>query len=288
MSAVIVHRETDVVAFALRVLPVLLEREIQHNVMLGLFSVLQARRPEVPPWLAWAERGGEMAGVALQTDGHNLLLAHGLDHEVIEALARDRYSDQPALPGVLSSAETAATFAAIWQQLSGQTGQLGRSERLYRLTEVRPVPAVAGHLRPALDSDIELVADWWLAFSAEAVEPVTRERALQAIANRYGVDPLVGGLRLWEVEGVPVSLAGYTGPTPNSIRIGPVYTPPEQRGRGYATAAVAQLSRELLDKGFACVTLFTDLANPTSNHIYQTIGFEPAADMDEIHFEPVG
>ncbi len=142
-------------------------------------------------------------------------------------------------------------------------------------------------MRAVTDADLELVTDWWLAFSEELVETISRQQAAQAISNRYGVDPLVGGLRLWEADNSPVSLAGYTGPTPNSIRIGPVYTPPEQRGHGYATAVVAGLSQELLDKGFAFVTLYTDLANPTSNHIYQDIGYLPVADIDEIHFAPV-
>ena len=91
------------------------------------------------------------------------------------------------------------------------------------------------------------------------------------------------GLYLWD-DGRPVSLAGYSGPTPHGIRVGPVYTPPAQRGNGYASACVAALSQLLLDGGRAHCFLFTDLGNPTSNHIYQAIGYWPVCDVDEYRF----
>lgn len=84
----------------------------------------------------------------------------------------------------------------------------------------------------------------------------------------------------------PVSMAAFTGPTPNGIRVDAVYTPPEQRRRGYATACVAALSQWLLHSGHRYCFLYTDLSNPTSNHIYQTIGYEPVCDVDEYKFGP--
>ncbi len=90
---------------------------------------------------------------------------------------------------------------------------------------------------------------------------------------------------LWEDDGRPVSLAGYGSPTPHSMRIGPVYTPAAFRGRGYASAATAAVSQHLLDGGRRFCTLFTDLANPTSNKIYRQIGFEPVCDVDQYRFE---
>ena len=89
---------------------------------------------------------------------------------------------------------------------------------------------------------------------------------------------------LWVDEGRPVSLAGAGGLTPNGIRVGPVYTPPELRGRGYASNLVAGVSQAQLDAGRRFVFLFTDLANPTANHIYQEIGYEPVTDIDEYAF----
>ena len=89
---------------------------------------------------------------------------------------------------------------------------------------------------------------------------------------------------LWEDAGEVVSLAGVGGPTPRGIRIGPAYTPPHLRGRGYASNLIATISQLQLDAGRSFCFLFTDLANPTSNRIYQTIGYAPVADVDQLHF----
>ncbi|MBL8147271.1 MAG: GNAT family N-acetyltransferase [Anaerolineae bacterium] len=284
MSAVSVHREHDLMSFARQVMPFLMLREAQHNIMLGLFAVLQARPPEAHPVLAWAERDGEVVGAAMRTPPRWTLLAHGSEPDAIDALAVALVADDAQMPGVLSGAVEAAAFAASWTRLTGRTGEIGHHERLYRLDAVNPARPVAGRLRDITEADLGLVTDWWQAFANEAIEPTTREQAAQAVHLRYGVDPMVAGLRLWEVDGVPVSLVGYTGPTPHGIRVGPVYTPPEHRGRGYASAAVAEISQLLLDQGFAFVTLFTDLANPTSNRIYQAVGYQPVCDVDEIRF----
>ncbi len=91
-------------------------------------------------------------------------------------------------------------------------------------------------------------------------------------------------LYLWE-DGDVVSLAGIGSPTPHGVRVGPVYTPPDRRGRGYASALVAGISQAALDAGRTFCFLFTDLANPTSNHIYETIGYRPVRDVDMWRFE---
>jgi uncharacterized protein len=116
------------------------------------------------------------------------------------------------------------------------------------------------------------------------LDGIAREDAERQVRQRYTSDPTIRGLRLWYDDGKPVSFAGYGNPTPNGCRVGPVYTPPEHRGKGYASACTAALSQELLDRGCKFVFLFTDLQNPTSNHIYQVIGYEPVSDFDEYHF----
>ncbi|HUY75444.1 MAG TPA: GNAT family N-acetyltransferase, partial [Ktedonobacterales bacterium] len=227
----------------------------------------------------------EPACVAIQTPPFNLvlsLLAAGADAEaVMAALARDLRTDYAALPGVTASKALAPIFAWHWQAVSGQTYQVSVEERIYKLTAVLPVTGVAGVFRRATQDDRTLLIDWMQAFADEELlgEPHDAERVVDNILASPD-----RAIYLWEDAGRPVSLAAYGSPTPNGIRVGPVYTPPEARGHGYASACVAALSQLLLDSGRRFCFLFTDLANPTSNHIYQAIGYEPVADVDMYTF----
>jgi predicted GNAT family acetyltransferase len=128
-----------------------------------------------------------------------------------------------------------------------------------------------------------LIIEWLRAFNLEAMgtEPT---QDLERAADR-GINGVGRELWLWVDEGRPVSLTGVGGLTPRGIRVGPVYTPPEGRARGYASNLVAGVSQRQLDAGRQFVFLFTDLANPTANHIYQAIGYEPVVDMDEYSFD---
>ncbi|OLC52185.1 MAG: hypothetical protein AUH85_17685 [Chloroflexi bacterium 13_1_40CM_4_68_4] len=127
-----------------------------------------------------------------------------------------------------------------------------------------------------------MVAGWFHAFGVEAQPHLVTARE-DARANAEGWIAR-GGLRVWEDGGEVVSMAGSSGPTPHGIRVGAVYTPPDKRRRGYASALVAALSQEQLDAGKRFCFLYTDLANPTSNKIYMDIGYEPVSDVDEYRF----
>jgi predicted GNAT family acetyltransferase len=131
--------------------------------------------------------------------------------------------------------------------------------------------------------DRELLVSWLDAFAAEASEGVDApaQHAERWIDARLGG---AGGFVLWDDEG-PVSLAGWGGRTPNGVRIGPVYTPPEHRRRGYGSAVTAAASAEQLAAGRRFCFLYTDLANPTSNRIYVAIGYEPVCDSVDYAFE---
>src|SRR5437867_2767923 len=148
------------------------------------------------------------------------------------------------LPGVVGGLPEAEAFAVAWCARTGNTARRVMGQGIYSLTEVLPVPAVAGTPRTARPDDLNLVAGWIQAFQDEVVpdalrsDPEERRRRLGSI---LGSDE--EGICLWEAEDQVVSLSGFGGPTPNGIRIGPVYTPPALRGRGYATTLVADLSR---------------------------------------------
>jgi len=129
------------------------------------------------------------------------------------------------------------------------------------------------------------MVDWLRAFADEALHEAPHVEDIELTYRRKEADPH-GAWLVWDDGGL-VSIAGYGNPTPSGIRVGPVYTPPEHRGRGYATSLVAGLTAERLAAGLTFCFLFTDLSNPTSNAIYARIGYEPVADWDQWSFLPL-
>ena len=274
----------DARAYHARAGSFLMEHEACHNLLLGLSAALvhNPERFDEAPYLATVEREGEVVAAALMTPPNNLVLSRVEDQGALSLIATDLKERYGRLPGLLAPAEVAGAFAEAWRRVSGQQLRRARAERIYQLEEVTPVHGVPGALRRATEADRPLLVEWLAAFHEEAVggrdARAAAERSLNA---RLHSD--TGGLYLWE-DGRPVSLAGYGGPTPNGVRVGPVYTPPEHRGRGYASACVATLSSRLLAGGRRYCFLFTDLGNPTSNHIYQQVGYRPVCDVDEYEF----
>ncbi|MFF1476714.1 GNAT family N-acetyltransferase [Streptomyces sp. NPDC058301] len=173
-----------------------------------------------------------------------------------------------ALVGVNGATATALAFGEAWGRY-----RVDREERLFRLAELAdPVP-VLGRARLATEADLPLVTAWMTAFLDEVALPPGLGAAAAA-ARRTAAGQLV----LWETEEGPVSLAAASGVLAGQSRIGPVYTPPALRGRGFAAVATAAATRLALGWGAAQVVLFTDLANPTSNALYQRLGYRPVQD----------
>ena len=260
-------------------------REAEHNLIFGVCSSVR-ETPEAytgPPYFAVVTNGDIVVAAAIQTPPFRLVLSEVDDPEAIEVLVGD-VADRD-LPGVLGPVEVVRAFVEERAAQGGPTARISESERIFRLTAVLPPRPVAGHCRPANLGDRAVVRDWIAAFMLEAFGEVDLAD-VTASTDRW----LAGRgrtLYLWEDSDV-VSLCGVGGETPNGIRIGPVYTPPEVRGRGYASALVAGVSQAELDAGRRFCFLFTDLANPTSNHIYQTIGYEPVRDVDIYRFDRRG
>jgi predicted GNAT family acetyltransferase len=140
-------------------------------------------------------------------------------------------------------------------------------------------------MRLAGRHDRAFVLGWVEAFTTEVLhEDVGGDTGRLERSVDVRLEGGDAGFALWEVGGRPVSLVGFGGPTPNGIRIGPVYTPPEHRGHGYASALTAQVSQQQLDRGRRFCFLYTDLANATSNAIYMRIGYERVCDSRELAF----
>lgn len=284
------RRFNDLDAFEATAQPYLLRREAEHNLMLGLIASLRAGEYDVEPYLASVVGEAGPVLVALRTPPHNMILSYvdASPTDVERALtlvaddARRAYGD--TLPGVLASKPFSADFARVWQRLTDQTHVLNRAERIYQLDAVIHPQGVPGTMRRVVAADRELCLRWIGAFMQEALEDSNQEQAEKTCERFMNGAPDVRGLYLWEVDGVAVSMTGYMRPTANGMCIGAVYTPPDQRRRGYAGALVAAVSQMLLDGGKRFCFLFTDLANPTSNHIYQQIGYRPVCDVDELRF----
>jgi RimJ/RimL family protein N-acetyltransferase len=250
----------------------------RNTVMLGVAETLQAQGPAVygdasPLFGWWAEPDGAVRAALLQTPPYPILLTD-LPPGAATALAAELAARGHHPPGVNAAPQPAEEFAAAWTRRTGQVSRVGMRMRLYELSRLQPPePPPSGQARTAQERDRDLLVAWLDAFHEEAA-PIGPRESEQVVDDKLSF----GGLVIWEHTGAPVSLAGRTQPAGGLARIGPVYTPPERRGHGYGGAATAAVTQAALDGGAEGVVLFTDLANPTSNTLYQRLGYRPVSD----------
>jgi predicted GNAT family acetyltransferase len=263
--------------------PLLLPNEARDNLIFGIAGSIVSdpgRYPEARFWIV--TDGDDPAAAAMRTPPFNLLLARPRDDGALAALAAGITGE---LPGIVGGRPEVDRFARLWSERHEVTPRIQRRHGVYALEAVLPLPPASGEARRAAQRDRPLLLEWSHAFGEEVLEEDDpgRIEAVAMVDHRLGAPH--GGFLLWEDAGEPVSAAGWGGPTPNGIRIGPVYTPPELRGRGYATALTAELSQRLLDQGRRFCFLFTDLTNPTSNAIYERIGYVRVAESAMVAFD---
>jgi len=275
-----VHRYQDANQFYDRVKDYLLTDEALHNVQLALCHSL-IHNPESfkeKPLLATVEAEGDILAVAMRTPSRNLLLSKIQDFGAIKAMAQDLHLTENSLPGVNAPNAEAKAFVETWRSLTSQSYEMKMALRAFQLKQVQKISSSVGELRQATERDRQLLIDWFEAFVVEAlgIAATNTERAVERHLQR-------GTAYLWEDE-TPVSIACNVGITPNGAAISVVYTPPEHRRKGYGSSCVAALSEILLSRGHKYCFLFTDLANPTSNHIYQAIGYQSVGDLYDYSF----
>jgi predicted GNAT family acetyltransferase len=268
--------------------PLLLAHEAENNLLMGLARALRITEElyREPYFALVTDQADSPAMAALMTPPSNLILSMAWTEAAADALVESLLLTYPTLSGVTAPVAVADYFAASWTARTSQTARVVMNERLYRIERVQPTRPASGHMRLMEPADMPTVVEWMAVFEEEAFGAVNLDR--ERIANWLS-SSLQAGVRrcyVWEDGGELVCLVGCSGDTPNGMRIGPVYTPPSLRGRGYGTACTAAVTQALLDEGKKFVTLFTDLANPTSNRIYQRIGYMPVVDFRMIRFEP--
>ncbi|MEV0369046.1 GNAT family N-acetyltransferase [Streptomyces sp. NPDC050636] len=262
-------------------------RPTDHTVLLSVTASLRELGADAygadAPWFGWWQRGGRETAVEaalVWTPPRTVLLSptpHEAAAELVDELARQRLT----IPGVNAVRAAAEAVAAAWRRRHGGTVQTAERHRLYRLGVLTPpTPAPPGVARGATTADRDLLLAWFAAFAAEVGDPPPRDA--RAVDDRIAH----GRCTLWEVDGRPVSMAGVTRTLCGTARVAPVYTPPDLRGRGYAGAVATAVSRAAQESGAAGLLLFTDLANPTSNALYQRLGYRPVEDHLVLEFAP--
>jgi predicted GNAT family acetyltransferase len=215
----------------------------------------------------------------MHTPPHNLFLPRlksGIPSQIAEALARSNRT----LPGVTGEVASVGEFVRTWARLTGIVSRLSYAMRLYRLEAVTPPQNVQGQPRRAGPGDRALLMEWLSEFHAEAVPDNPAEDVAVVVERRLAH----GATWLWCVDGAPVSMAGCSHPAAGLARVGPVYTAVEHRRHGYGAAVTAHATQSALDAGAAQAALYADLANPTSNSIYLSIGYLPDHDAEERSF----
>jgi predicted GNAT family acetyltransferase len=265
----------DLVFDALRADPVL------NTIML---SAVAARSggdiadPRPPTYARLLDDDGGLVATAMRTPPHNILLSP-LMTPAQALLVADAIAGECAdAIGAHGSAETIAAFVGRWRELTGTEAAVDKLVRLHRLGRLS-MPDAAGTARVASMDDVPLAREWYGTAAGILGEPMADDQAEQVVVRQIGE----GTLWFWYDGDRPVSLVGYRLPQYGVSRVGPVYTPAEYRGNGYASALTAHVSRQIRAAG-ADACLFTDLANPTSNKIYAAIGYQPVADFVQYRF----
>ncbi len=287
-----IKKYVDPVLFHSKVVAFLAKDEIENNLPLGvLASIIAGEYLETTPYMSLVESGGKPLLVMMCTPPHPVLFSYqetppSQEHlqmvlvDLLETL-KDNFT------GITANKTMAAALMDAWEAMTGNKASLNMAMRIYKLDIVIPVRGVQGRLRSVNNDDRELLRDWYVRFLLEITgdEPNPARVGKWVKRSLANSEKFLRGLMIWEAAGIPVSMAGYSGPTPNGIRVGTVFTPEEHRTQGYASACTAGLCQYLLDQGFRFCFLFTDLLNPVSNHIYQKIGFEAVTDVDQYHFQ---
>jgi len=272
------HRYSEVQEFKNQVEPLLAKNEVLHNLALGiLYSLHENSKPN---FMGVISKDGRAALVLLQTHPKQIILSQ------IQKLTEGELSEAAELlqeidiPGLVGERQTVLYLSQKLADLKNQEASLKMDQRIYRLDKVKKAADAEGVLVKARLEHLPLVTEWIWEFMGVIGEPVSKEQA----AKTGEAFIKAGRLFLWEVNGKYVSIANATRPTAHNITINYVYTPLEERKKGYASSYVSTLSQLMLDEGFQTTSLYTDMTNPTSNKIYMEIGYEHVADSALVLF----
>ena len=253
---------------------------IRHNVICTLLQARVASSTPIRFW--WATRDGEVRGALFQSPDTFPVSSSVLDPAVVDALAASVAATTgtpiTAIDGV---ADSASRFAGAFATTTGRPARPVEGQRIYEVERITPPAGVPGAARLAAAGDEELLATWLAGFAADTGTAHSSEADHRVAAEIY---VKTGRLHLWGVDGTPRASTYEQVPAEDVVRVGFVYTPPGERGHGYASALVAEVSSRILAAGQRCI-LYTQLANPVSNRIYQRLGYRPVAEVVRYRFD---
>jgi predicted GNAT family acetyltransferase len=261
------------------------EDEVNGNLILGISSNLLKNKYSYgseEPFFSVAYDDKKAVLISIMTPPHRLILYpyRNFSDGIMESFANNVYSKYKNIPGISGEVNAARSFVEKWTAITKCESSIDVRMRAFKLTSVNPYNKPDGIFRNAEEKEMDLITQFMVEFSTAIKEPTSMERAKQKAEN---------GIRnkniyVWENGGI-VAMAIKVRPTKHGMAVSSVYTPEEHRNKGYATAIVSGLSQNILDSGKTFCTLFTDLSNPTSNSIYQKIGYKPAGDNISYVFE---
>lgn len=275
----IVTRHPSAQSFLEVAQPLLMRSEAENNLIIGIAQGL-ARNPTAAkdPYLATVANSAGVHAAAVYIAPFKLVITRA-NREPIVALAHDVLEAVPNVEGITGPDRSAADFAMTWNKLTGVHPTLGMRLRIHETRGVAEsgLPSPSGHFRAANSGDHDVLTAWTETFVTEAKIPEKVDTAMVA-----GDAIRRGRLHVWD-DGKPVSMAAWSGKTPSGVRINFVYTPRELRGKGYATACVSALTRQLLKEGNSFCWLYTNLSTATSPNIFLRIGYRPVSDVSEYY-----
>ncbi|TCP28694.1 hypothetical protein EV207_1164 [Scopulibacillus darangshiensis] len=263
----------------------LLENEAVNNLPLGvLYNLRKELTHKEKPFLAAIGENNNPVIIFVMTKFGRLILAGDTSHPNLDAAIKKAIEhileSEITIHSAIGVKELAFAFANEFTLQTGQTQMVDMDQRIYKLDQVNRIDVSQGYLRLPTQDETELLNRWVHAFSKATSDQLSAEEAAVLVQQKISSDTLY----LWDHNG-PVSMANMTRPTKNGAVISYVYTPPEYKKKGYATSCVAALSQKILDSGYSFASLYTDLANPTSNGIYMKIGYQPIEDSVLISFD---
>lgn len=255
------------------------QRELENNLQLGICNGFADKtQPQKGCIFINALESGQILATAMNTAAKAIVSGVTDNPLPIKALSDYYLVNEIDLTGAVGERFYAAAFSdAYGKPVVGEVNMI-----VHRLTTVNQLPPASGRMEVAEDTDIELLTDWTIRFEEEVhVSPVQpRATVLKSVQMRVNA----GNFFKWVDKGEIVSIAAIVRKTKNIGIVGLVYTPDPWRGKGYAKSCVQKLSERILQSGFAHCGLFTDKANPTSNHIYRQIGYVPVTEFADLTY----